>query len=620
MSKKAILLTLAGILLVAALVITNFGRNIPFLSSRVPVYTAEIPPSRPERLDQRLLERFEGETMANILAILAAEQSNRKSRTDSSNLSDDPLVASLPDAPFPFDESAEAKDADWLTDFVTTMKREEGSRPSPSELWRFNLALSALKISPHQLPKSLQVETSLTPETDSFPVQFAEREHSLIPPLAIGNFDGSPDIEILDQGGTRFNKVSESGEITSVEGHGILFAGSKLVPADYDRDGDLDVLVLRPEGFPNSLYKNGGNGTFTDVTIELGLLTFNDTTASSWIDYDNDGQLDLLEGSSDHPLKLFHQTAGGSFQPIAWDLKLWVHRGVRDILCADFSGDGVDDFFLELDDQEDRLLFTRPAESWDGWRFEDVISSAGIAVAPDHTAAPLDFNQDGAIDLALFGANPNDTSFFRIFVNLGDEKLEDATEAIGFKGTETVTSLASLDIDQDGYRDLYLGTRGLQLNRTFWNRAGIGFREITIASRGGYLDAPVITGVGDFDRNGFDDLLYENDEGTLRWIEPRGSHANTAMVSLSRPLRGAQLIVTSRDRDWILQTTSYALREETFLSLGIGEGEIIEELKLLAPDGETVIQQAEKLPPNEEFRIEVPPPAVSSTTLSPRGS
>ncbi|MEM6915228.1 MAG: VCBS repeat-containing protein, partial [Verrucomicrobiota bacterium] len=307
------------------------------------------------------------------------------------------------------------------------------------------------------------------------------------------------------------------------------------------------------------------------------------------MDYDGDGRLDLLEGSSDHPLQLFHQTEGGSFQPVAWDLKLWVHKGVRGIQVADFSGDGTSDAFLELDGQRDRLLLSRPASSWEDWRFEDVISSHGIAIAQDHTATVLDFNQDGETDLALHGTKESGESFFRIFANEGDEKFTDATEALGFSGEEEITGLSTVDVDQDGYDDLYFGTPPLSLNRTFWNRFGVSFREITVATRGGFLDAPKQLETADLDLDGREDLLYENESGQIRWLEPEGSVAFTLQVILSHPLPGAQLVATARDRDWILQTVTHTLRNHRFASIGIGEADVVEKLILLAPDRETVL-------------------------------
>ncbi|MDF1657056.1 MAG: VCBS repeat-containing protein [Verrucomicrobiales bacterium] len=616
MSKKVIIFILVALVLVAALVITNFGKNLPFARFRTPAYTAEIPEIRPKRLDQRLLERFEGENMADILAILAAEKaaSMAKEGPKEKRPTPDQLYDSLPKGPFPFDNSATPRDKEWLTQYVTSMKRDENSKPSPSEIWRFNLALSALQISPDKLPASLKLNVAITPESDTMPVILSERESGFTPPFTIGNFDSTPDIEVIDEGGTRLNKISETGSVVPIEGHGIIFAGSRLYPADFDSDGDTDLFLIRPEGFPNSLLQNDGNGSFEDVTIGLGLLSFNDTTAATWVDYDNDGRLDLLEGSADHPLKLYHQTAGGAFQPIAWDLKLWVHRGVRELKCADVSGDGIADIFVGIDDQPDRLLIPIPAATWDEWRFENILASQGLARADDHEAKFLDFNHDGAIDLAFFGQNAGGKSFFSIAVNEGDGRFSDATEELGFIGNESVSALGLIDFDQDGFDDLYLGTPRMELNRAFWNRSGMSFREISIAIRGTFLDEPDKIFTSDLDQNGLNDLLYLTDEGKIRWLEPGGSTSSTLQISLSKPLRGGKIVTTVRDLDWILQSLTYTIENQTSLSLGIGEAEIIEKLTVLSADGNATLFEGEQLAPNDTVIIPLsdtaPRPAV----------
>src|SRR6056297_2700726 len=137
MSKKVILYSLLALLVVAALVLTNFGRNLPFIGPRIPEYTAEIPETRPERLDQHLLERFEGQSMADILAVLAAEKAAKETMPEPENPEPPEdetatrLLRSLPDAAFPFEPGDTPGDTEWLKEYVTSMKREENSAPSP---------------------------------------------------------------------------------------------------------------------------------------------------------------------------------------------------------------------------------------------------------------------------------------------------------------------------------------------------------------------------------------------------------------------------------------------------------------------------------------------------------
>ena len=106
-----------------------------------------------------------------------------------------------------------------------------------------------------------------------------------------------------------------------------LYGGLNLLSADYNNDGNLDILVLRGAWlgargqYPNSLLKNNGDGTFTDVTFKAGLATpLYPTQTAGWADYDNDGYLDLLRAIVS--LDLVESVA-----PIQLAIRLLVPRG-----------------------------------------------------------------------------------------------------------------------------------------------------------------------------------------------------------------------------------------------------------------------------------------------------
>ena len=109
-----------------------------------------------------------------------------------------------------------------------------------------------------------------------------------------------------------------------------ITGGLNMTQADYNNDGFIDVLVLRggwKREFgkePNSLLKNNGDGTFSDVTIESGLLSFHPTQTATWNDFNNDGWLDLFIGNENfpgtktpHPCELYINNQDGTFTEMA---------------------------------------------------------------------------------------------------------------------------------------------------------------------------------------------------------------------------------------------------------------------------------------------------------------
>src|SRR5690606_27936965 len=102
-----------------------------------------------------------------------------------------------------------------------------------------------------------------------------------------------------------------------------------VVHADYNNDGYVDVLVLCGAWLgelgqhPNSLIRNNGDGTFTDVTEEAGLLSFHPTRAATWFDFNGDGHLDLFIGNEStpgenvHPSELYRNNGDGTFTECA---------------------------------------------------------------------------------------------------------------------------------------------------------------------------------------------------------------------------------------------------------------------------------------------------------------
>jgi enediyne biosynthesis protein E4 len=172
------------------------------------------------------------------------------------------------------------------------------------------------------------------------------------------------DILLKNNGNGTFTNVSSQAGILDLNN------GRAIAWGDYDNDGDLDLFVSRGSGTHNNdealkqtLYRNNGNGTFTEVTDQAGLGRFSNNRAAAWGDYNNDGYLDLYVVNSGNdsegkgPNYLYKNNHDGTFTDVARRERVDVlvfSRG-RGAAWGDYDNDGFLDLFVT--DGEDGTLF-----------------------------------------------------------------------------------------------------------------------------------------------------------------------------------------------------------------------------------------------------------------------
>lgn len=137
---------------------------------------------------------------------------------------------------------------------------------------------------------------------------------------------------------------------------------------DYNNDGLLDIWMLRggwlgkAGRMPSSLLRNNGDGTFTDVTQEAGLMSFHPTQTSRWFDYDGDGWLDLFVGHESTDRKdpdwceLYHNNRDGTFTECARACGIRIAAFKKGVACADYDNDGRPDLYLSVRGGKNILL------------------------------------------------------------------------------------------------------------------------------------------------------------------------------------------------------------------------------------------------------------------------
>ncbi|MBZ0111920.1 MAG: CRTAC1 family protein [Thermoanaerobaculia bacterium] len=327
--------------------------------------------------------------------------------------------------------------------------------------------------------------------------------------------------------------------------------GLNLVHADYDNDGDADVLVLRgawlgAEGqFPNSLLENRGRGadgvvTFVDVTEEVGLLSFAPTQTAAWGDFDNDGWLDLFVGNESlpgfrQPSQLYRSRGRGeggtvTFVEVAAEFGVATEGYIKGVTWGDVDNDGRLDLYVS------RLLEPNQLFHNQGEHFVERAAEAGVSEPLNSFPTWLfDYDNAGRLDLFVSGYSknyqeaqatqvaaeylglPTTAEHPRLYRNVsqreGDLSFVDVTAAAGVDKILLGMGANFGDLDNDGFLDFYVGTgapdyRALVPNRMFHNAGDGTFQDVTKSGGFGHLQKGHGVSFGDLDNDGDQDLLH----------------------------------------------------------------------------------------------------------------
>lgn len=245
--------------------------------------------------------------------------------------------------------------------------------------------------------------------------------------------------------------------------------------ADYDRDGDLDVYichfvsVVQPDDdfyelYFNNLYRNNGDGTFTEVTDEAGVsdgisLSFQ----SAWFDYNRDGWPDLyVINDLEDPNRLYHNNGDGSFTEVGEESNS--ATAITDAMSAtvgDFNNDGWEDIFITAVAIQNCVLLLNQQDG----TFTDIATEAGVDLDKLCWGANwLDADLDGDLDLYVcenFYESPGLPNV--LMRNNGDSTFTDISTVLQLDFQDSY-SVSSADWNLDGTPDLLVSNLAPQVN------------------------------------------------------------------------------------------------------------------------------------------------------------
>lgn len=342
----------------------------------------------------------------------------------------------------------------------------------------------------------------------------------------------------------RNNANGTFSDISDSTGLGNLPGGLNMMQTDYNNDGYKDIFVTRG-GWkgqfgeaPNSLLRNNGNGTFTDVTKESGLLSFHPTQTATWADFNNDGWLDVfignetMPGGKDHPCELYINNKNGTFTEIASKADCAITEFVKGVTSGDFDNDGLTDIFISTLNGK-KILLKNESTKNGTVKFLDISQQAGFSNQLTRTFPTWfwDYDNDGWLDilvcgyeftgsLATYAASEatnrpvNNSGKVFLYRNNHDGTFENVSAKVGLDRIAFAMGANFGDIDNDGYLDFYLGTGNPQLrsaipNKLFKNINGSRFLDVTTSARVGNLQKGHGVSFADFNNDGNEDIYIK---------------------------------------------------------------------------------------------------------------
>jgi len=407
--------------------------------------------------------------------------------------------------------------------------------------------------------------------------------------------------------------------------------------ADFDNDGFPDIYVTGVNR--NTLYHNNGDGTFTDVTERAGVAGIGPngkklwSVSAAWIDYDNDGRLDLFVSNyldwtfetskvcgppgrrlscsptmyKGEPNFLYHNNGDGTFTDVSAATGIAEHIGKgMGVAIADYNGDGWMDIFVANDKERNFLFKNRRGKSFEEVGVESFVAFTEDGIPVSSMGVDFrDWNNDGKPSLFVTALGRETFPLFRN-EGTGSFSVDTYKAGIGFPSLKmSGWGNGIYDFDNDGFKDLFTANSHVsdnadddpqqhyrQANAVFQNLQDGTFRDVSTqagpdmqvraAHRGcafgdlnndGKIDV-VVSAIGDHA-----ELLYNTTTNNNHWIllQAIGVKSNRDGIGTRIKLTGESGLV---QYNHVTTAGSFASSSDKRVHFGLGRDTRIKEIEL----------------------------------------
>jgi len=533
------------------------------------------------------------------------------------------------------------------TEAIRHFERLLAARPDDLELrWLLNLAHMTLGTWPDGVPKAFVIpESALQSSDDPGLFQDVARERGLDAPGIAGgalvdDLDGDGQLDVafttIDPClPMRFHRNRGDGGfdlVTKEKGLEEQTGGINLVQTDYDNDGRLDMFVFRggwQRPMRDSLLHQNPDGTFTDVTTAAGggLDEPHRTQSGAWADYDGDGWLDLYVGYEEVASKLFRNRGDGTFEDVSKAAGVSRSAFTKAVAWGDYDNDGRPDLYVS-NFGEPNFLYHNEGNG----TFREVAGELGVdKPIRSFPCWFFDYDNDGWLDLfvasfvnsvgvvaADYLGQPPQAETIRLYHNVGG-RFVDVTQEAGLAHVVPAMGANFGDLDGDGWLDIHLGTGApsystLMPNRTFRNRGGKSFVDVTTATGTGHLQKGHGVVFADMDDDGeldlleniggfvpgdsFNKVLFRNPGQGNDWVRLKlvGSRSNRAALGARLKLVVESADGSVRELQRVVSSGGSFGSSPLTLHVGLGRAKRIRSLEVRWPIAGAATQTFRDLP------------------------